>query len=87
MSAKELVFKEVKPEVFQSFAFRAEIEVLKLNGKPAYFQVAKVYDNITASFWCHNQGFVFKNYCKNPNDGMDACQEWFNNLIESNSTK
>lgn len=83
IKVKTLKWKEVKPEVFENWSFNAEIKVLTLNGRPAYYQVASVSNDISATFWHGNMADTIKDGIS-LEEGEEVCQKHFNNLILSN---
>jgi len=85
IKAKQLKWKEVKPEVFEVFAFNAEIAVLKIyNGKPAYYQINNVSGEIGCQIWVGNKGFDIRCHLASVVEGKRACQEHYNSLIREN---
>lgn len=87
---KKLVWKNVNPEVFQDWSCNAEVAVLKLNGKPAYYEVQQMNGNeITCKFFYGNQGVSidddWKRYAS-LEEAQEACQQHYHRLVVENST-
>jgi len=88
IKAKQLIWKKVKPEVFEDWAEKAEVSVLMLNKEPAYYQVNSVNNEIGAQFWVGNSAFSVAGHTNRYvkiQEAKDDCQRHFNSLIKSNS--
>lgn len=81
---KILEWIEEKPEVFEEFTHKAFINVLKLNGKPAYYQVDNFAGNIRGSFWCHNQASRVCCFSNDIETAKEECQKHYERLVFEN---
>jgi hypothetical protein len=84
IKAKQLKWVKVKPEVFEDWSYCAEINVLTLNRKPAYYQVHKVADCVSCGLWVHNSCVDIKSWIT-LEEGLDACQQHYDSLVRENA--
>ncbi len=85
IKAKKLEWYAVIPEVFESWSINANIAVLTLNGRPAYYQVSKVSNCIGCQLWVGNQGITIKDWLFSNTEGKRLCQQHYNSLVRENA--
>ena len=91
IKAKQLVWQNVKPRVFEDWAWDAEIRVITANDRPAYYRVHQLNGHeISARIWHGNRGHRLESdgdyKCYNSlEEGKADCQKHYNRLVSENA--
>lgn len=84
IKAKKLQWLQVKPEVYENFAYESKIELLYFYNIIPKYKITQINHNIIAMFLAGEKSFGLKHWCDNIEDAIDVCENHYSSLNQRN---